>query len=101
MPPVALLSSRSRRAGGHDSTLNGMLLKPSPTAAYCLRMPETSPEKPVPAGWHERVVRNKTQIAAGRSVPLLPVSDRLRATAERLEAEQGVTADGAEGPADR
>jgi hypothetical protein len=30
-------------------------------------------------------------------VPLLPVLDRLRATAERLEAEQGVTEYG-EGP---
>jgi hypothetical protein len=33
-------------------------------------------------------------IAAGQSVPLLPILDRLRASAEPLEVEQGLTADG-------
>jgi len=41
-----------------------------------------------PAAWLESLARSKAQIAAGESVPLLPVLDRLRATAERLEAEQ-------------
>ena len=36
-------------------------------------------------------------LTCGESVPLLPVMDRLRASAGRLEAAQGVTADG--GPA--
>ena len=42
----------------------------------------------------ESLARSKAQIASGESVPLLPILDRLRASAERLEAEQGVTADG-------
>jgi len=49
---------------------------------------------PAPAGWRESLKRSKAEIAAGAAVPLLPVLDRLRAAAERLEAEQGVTADG-------
>ena len=47
-----------------------------------------------PAAWRESLERSKAQIAAGEAVPLLPVLDRLRAAAERLEAEQGITADG-------
>ena len=47
-----------------------------------------------PARWREELTRSKAQIAAGESVPLLPVLDRLRTSAERLEAEQGITADG-------
>ena len=53
---------------------------------------------PAPAGWHESLERSKAQIAAGESVPLLPVLDRLRAAAERIEADQGVTADGERAP---
>ena len=49
---------------------------------------------PSPAGWRESLARSKTQISAGEGVPLLPILDRLRASAERLESEQGVTADG-------
>jgi hypothetical protein len=49
---------------------------------------------PPPFGWKESLTRSKAQIAAGERVPLLPILDRLRASAERLEAEQGVTADG-------
>jgi hypothetical protein len=47
-----------------------------------------------PEVWRESLERSKDQIAAGEAVPLLPVLDRLRAAAERIEAEQGVTADG-------
>jgi hypothetical protein len=57
-------------------------------------MADTPPEAPVPAGWHDSLARSKVHVAAGESVPLLPVLDRLRASAKRLEAEQGVTADG-------
>ncbi len=46
-----------------------------------------------PAKWLESLRRSKAQIAAGQSAPLLPVLDQLRATAERLEAEMGVTPD--------
>ena len=49
---------------------------------------------PVPAGWRESLERSKAQIAAGGTVPLLPLLDRLRAAAERLEAEQGIAEDG-------
>jgi len=55
---------------------------------------------PGPAGWQESLARSKEQIAAGERVPLLPVLDRLRASAERLEAEQGITADGVKVTAD-
>ena len=78
-----------------------MALESVAAAAYCPSMAETSPETPAPAGWHESLARSKAQIAAGRSVPLLPALDRLRALTERLEAEQGVTADGVEVIADR
>lgn len=60
-------------------------------------MAGTPPEAPVPAGWYDSLARSKAQVAAGESVPLLPVLDRLQASAERLEAEQGVTV--ADGPA--
>jgi hypothetical protein len=54
-----------------------------------------TPTSPVaPAGWLESLERSKAQIAAGESVPLVPILDRLRTSAERLEAEQGVTEDG-------
>ena len=46
-----------------------------------------------PAKWRDSLERSKAQIAAGQTVPLLPVLDQLRATAERLEAEMGVTPD--------
>jgi hypothetical protein len=64
-------------------------------------MAETSPGTPVPAGWQDSLSRSKSQIAAGESVLLLPALGRLHASAERLEAEQGVTADGAEATAGR
>ena len=56
---------------------------------------------PVPTAWRESLARSKEQIAAGETVPLLPLLDRLRATAERLEAEQGITADGERATAGR
>lgn len=40
------------------------------------------------AGWQESLTRSKAEIAAGQSVPLLPILDRLRAAAERLEADE-------------
>lgn len=46
-----------------------------------------------PVEWLESLVRSKAQIAAGQTVPLLPILDRLRASAERLEAEQGLIPD--------
>jgi hypothetical protein len=66
---------------------------PTP-GAYSVTMSENSNQTSPPAGWRESLARSKAQIAAGESVPLLPVLDRLRASAEHLEAEQGVTADG-------
>jgi len=47
-----------------------------------------------PAGWLESLARSKAQIAAGETVELLPILDRLRATAERLEAAEGRSTDG-------
>ena len=56
-------------------------------------MSEASQTSRAPAKWLESLERGKAQIAAGQTVPLLPVLDQLRAMAERLEAEMGVTAD--------
>jgi hypothetical protein len=57
-------------------------------------MEKPTPGQTAPDGWRESLERSKSQIAAGEAVPLLPVLDRLRAAAERIEADQGVTADG-------
>ena len=56
-------------------------------------MSEVSHTSRAPAKWLESLERSKVQIAAGQTVPLLPVLDQLRATAERLEAEMGVIPD--------
>ena len=69
-------------------------LVPAAPAAYHAAMSESSNQASPPADWRDSLARSKAQIATGESVPLLPVLDRLRASAERLEAEQGVTADG-------
>jgi hypothetical protein len=69
-------------------------LEPIALAAYDVVMSERPSQPSSPADWRDSLARSKAQIAAGESVPLLPVLDRLRASAERLEAEQGVTADG-------
>lgn len=47
----------------------------------------------VPAGWDEVLACSKAYIAAGETEALLPVLDRLRASAERLEAAQVVPSD--------
>jgi hypothetical protein len=72
-------------------------LETRPPPAYPHLMEKPSATAPAPGGWRESLERSQAQIAAGQSVPLLPVLDRLRATAERIEAQQGVTEDG-EGP---
>ena len=56
-------------------------------------MSEAANPSRAPAGWQESLERSKAQIAAGATVPLLPALDRLRASAERLEAEMGLTPD--------
>jgi hypothetical protein len=58
-----------------------------------MKEPIVSPTRS--AGWRESLERSKAEIAAGTySVPLLPVLDRLRGAAERIEAERGAPADG-------
>jgi len=49
-------------------------------------MPSTADRANVPLGWRESLERSKSQIAAGMTVPLIPILDRLRASAEQLEA---------------
>lgn len=44
-----------------------------------------------PPEWLESLASSKAQIAAGQTVPLLPILDRLRAAAERLEATQAIS----------
>jgi len=46
-----------------------------------------------PAEWVESLARSKAQVAAGQTVPLLPILDRLRASADRLEAAQDKSPD--------
>jgi hypothetical protein len=46
----------------------------------------------------ESLERSKAQIAAGVTVPLIPILDRLRASAERLEAADNQPQDEAETP---
>lgn len=41
---------------------------------------------PAPVDWHEGLARSKSEIAAGKTVDLLPVLEDLRVAAERLEA---------------
>jgi len=43
-----------------------------------------------PVEWLESLARSKAQIASGQTVPLLPILHRLRASAERLKAEQSI-----------
>lgn len=56
-------------------------------------MSEASHTPRRPAEWRDSLERSKAQIAAGQIEPLLPVLDRLRVAAERLEADMGVTPD--------
>lgn len=56
-------------------------------------MSEATTPSRAPPGWEESLERSKAQIAAGQIVPLLPILDWLRASAERLEAEMGVNPD--------
>jgi hypothetical protein len=61
-------------------------------------MSSTADRATVPAGWVESLERSKAQIAAGMTVPLIPILDRLRASAERLEAANNRLQDEAETP---
>jgi len=40
-----------------------------------------------PAGWLGSLTRSKGQLEAGQTVPLLPILDRLRASAEAVETD--------------
>ena len=42
----------------------------------------------VSVGWQESLTRSKAENAAGQSVPLLPMLDRLRANSERLKHDK-------------
>ena len=44
--------------------------------------------------WAAELEESKREIVNGEVVPLMPILDRLRAAAERLEAELGVSPDG-------
>lgn len=55
---------------------------------YVNRMSNAANQTRVPAGWHESLTRSKAEIAQCRSVSLLLILDRLRASAEGLEVAQ-------------
>ena len=46
----------------------------------------TSPDKPVPESIAASLARGEAQIAAGQTVPLEPVLDRLRSSIARMQA---------------
>ena len=46
----------------------------------------TSPDKPVPKSIAASLARSEAQIAAGQTVPLEPVLDRLRSSIARMQA---------------
>ncbi len=51
-------------------------------------MTRTTDRAPAPPGWAEALAESEAQVAAGLTVPLEPVLDRLRASAERMETRQ-------------
>jgi hypothetical protein len=53
---------------------------------YNALMNYTSP-KPVPESIAASLARSEAQIAAGQTVPLQPVLDRLRSSIERMQAD--------------
>ena len=55
-----------------------------PRSAYGLWM-DAIAEKPVPQLLHDSLDRSEAQIAAGQTVPLDPVLDRLRASIARMK----------------
>ena len=48
----------------------------------------TPSEKPVPESIAASLARSEAQIAAGQTVPLEPVLDRLRASIARMQADK-------------
>lgn len=48
-------------------------------------MSATAPNRSTESEWRESLLRSKAQIAAGQTVPLLPILERLLASADRLE----------------
>jgi hypothetical protein len=50
---------------------------------------DTEPDKLPPSWMLESLDRSEAQIAAGQTVPLEPVLDRLRASIARMKAGQG------------
>ena len=48
----------------------------------------TPPDKPVPKPIAASLARSEAQIAAGQTVPLEPVLDRLRSSIARMQADE-------------
>jgi hypothetical protein len=48
----------------------------------------TSPNKPVPESITASLARSEAQIAAGQTVPLEPVLDRLRSSIARMQDDE-------------
>ncbi len=54
---------------------------------YIRSMNYPSPDKPIPESIVASLARSEAQIAAGQTVPLEPVLDRLRSSIARMQAE--------------
>lgn len=83
------------RWGGKRPQPDRIALEMPVATPYPQGMTRIHPAQASPPGWRESLERSKAEIAAGAAaVPLLPVLDRLRDAAERIEGAKGVTADG-------
>lgn len=63
-------------------------LEPCAARAYMSIMSSPPGRVMAPAEWIESLERSKAQIAAGQTVPLMPLLEQLRASAERLEVAE-------------
>ena len=85
-PQGGELREARRAVGEADNALEHCLQR-----HYNSSMATDPHHTPVPAGWLESLARSKADIAAGRSVPLLPILDRLRAAAKTLDGSDDST----------
>ncbi len=63
-------------------------LEPCAAKAYMSFMSSTPGRVMAPAEWFESLERSKVQIAVGLTVPLMPLLEQLRASAELLEVSE-------------
>ena len=75
-------------AARHEPRHGDGPLESSQRKDYHQAMSSTADRATVPAGWRESLERSKAQIAAGVTVPLIPILERLRASLFDVELLQ-------------